>query len=320
MNVMLGRFFNASEDLFNHLCSSSADPEIWEIEHGGYKKAFDTYRSYYLADIADPAVDPIFVADTMGVDRASPLWQKVVRIVSAGNITSFLDDVRTIHQQPDPLPLFQEWDSTFAAFFDYGDPDVRYGATNKELAIEHALTIRTLLSIFTLDKFQRDSPTPFQPLTQLVRIWCDGDMSVEDVQAVIDENRKHDLQLRPLAPSDFGAATFARDRSEYRFCCMWGDLQKLAGESNINFHNLYATYATVEEFQRHVQDFVQRSFDRVKASLQQGLSVGQDSALAVAPSDGTSRADSQIRSQLETDAVAHGFGGAEPGYVSYLFS
>jgi hypothetical protein len=319
MNVMLERFFNASEDLFSHLCTNSADPEMWDIEHGGYKKAFDTYRSYYIADIADPAVDPTFVADTMGIDRASPLWQKVVRIVSAGNITSFLDDVRTIHQQPDPLPLLQEWDSTFAGFFDYGDPDVDLGARMKDLAIEHALTVRTLLSIFTLEKLQRDSPTLFQPLPQLFRIWCDGDMSIEDVQAAVEHNRAA-LPLRPLAPSDFGSAAFARDRSQYRFGGLWNDLQKVAGESHIDFHNLYAAYATVDEFQDNVRDFVKRSFDRLRVSLQQGPSVGRDFALALAPSDGTSRADSQIRSQLETEAVAHGFGGAEAGYVSYLFS
>ncbi|KAK4102709.1 hypothetical protein N658DRAFT_494745 [Parathielavia hyrcaniae] len=310
MQVMLPRTSTATGDLFDHLCSNSAHDEMWEAVYGGFKKVFNTYRSYYLVDVVDPVLDPAFVTGTMGIDRASPKWQMVVRIVSAVNIAAFLDDARTFDQLRDPLPVLQEWDSTFSTFFTYGEPDEAFGATMREQVIEHALMIRTLLSIFTLEKFQRESPTGFEPLPQLMRIWLDGDMSVDDVQAAVDHKREL-LQLKPLAPSDFGAAAFARERSGTRFGSMWLELQKQAGQPSLNLGELYEQYPQ-DEFLDNVQDFVKKSFGRIKVLLHQGTSPARDPALPFAP-DGNPRADSQIRSQLEADAMAHSYGGAEPG-------
>lgn len=313
MNRMLPRLFTASDELFTHLCTDTADPEMWEIERRGFKNIFDVYRAHYVPDISNPVVDPNFVVNTMRFDAASSLSNSVFKIVSAANLTSLLDEISPIHQL-DLLPLLQGWDSTFPEYFVPEDFDNNDSSTNEQI-IEQALMIRTQLSIFTLRKLQ-ESATPFHPYEQVAKIWCDGDVSVEAVEAFLAGN-KDALQLKPIPAMEHSeAASLARERNDRRFvslCTMLRN-QPVLG-FNLDLSDIDQNYP-FDEFVDNLRTFVRTCFGKIKASLQQGSSASQN-PLALPPSEGTSRADSQIRSQLENEAMAHGFDRAESGYVKF---
>ncbi|KXX82628.1 hypothetical protein MMYC01_200804 [Madurella mycetomatis] len=318
MESMLPRLFTASDDLFAHLCEDPVDAEMWEAERGGFKDAFDAYRARYVPDISNPVVDPAYVADTMRLLRGSPMWHSVFRTVSAANLTSLLDEISSIHQQ-DPLPLLQAWDSVFPDFFVREDPDSNDDEIND--FIEQVLTIRTQLSIFTLQKLQTESPAPFHAREHVAKIWCDGNVSVEAVEAFLADNNDA-LQLKPIITGvGLDAHNLARDRTVTRFTSICKILPNTpVGGHTLDLGQIYETYP-FEEFVVNLRDFVKRYFKRIKTSLQQG-SASRDSLLpfAASASEASSRVDSQIRSQLETDAMAHAFDRAEPGDPSLSYN
>ncbi|KAL2134197.1 hypothetical protein VTI74DRAFT_762 [Chaetomium olivicolor] len=319
MNGMLDRLFTASDDLFTHLCRDKADPEMWEAERAGYREAFEAYRSRYVPDPSNPVVDPAFVAQTMRLNEASPLWLKVSRVVSAANLASLLDDTASISQE-DLLPLLQDWDSCFPDFFiseDLREADRNVSTeTGKliEMLINQTLEIRTHLSISTFLKLQADRGGPSNAVEEVARLWCDGNPSVEAVQDFL-RGDKDALKLKVGAWSDSGAADLDSQWTEIRFNAIFSQL--LEHGPGADPQRIYETFP-LDNFVSSLRELVKTCFQKTKDALQQEYSAGRDASLPLGASDTASRADSQIRSQLETDALGHSFNRAGPGApVSY---
>jgi hypothetical protein len=311
MEAMLDRLVTAADDLFAHLCSEQADPDMWTAARDGLKMPFDAYRTSYVLHSSDPVVDPYFVADTMGVDQSTRLWSKVFRVAAAANLAALLNEITPINHR-DLLPLLQVWDSTFPDCFVGERSDSNDDKRDGQI-IEHALMIRTQLSIATLQKLQADCPTPFHPLAQVAKIWCDGEVSVEALEAFLAGD-KDALQFMPLGRTGFEATTLARERTAERFnaICALLPNHDIAEGSSLDLRAIQAEY-TLDKFVRDLRTFAKDCFTRTKTLLQQDRAL----ALSFTPADGTSRADSQIRSQLETEAMAHDFDRADSGYVTF---
>lgn len=310
MAGMLSRLLTASDDLFTQLCAGQENPEMWEMERQGYKTAFDAYRSHFVLDASSPVVDAGFVADSMRLDRSSEAAARVFRIMSAANLASFLDEITRIDHQDlrDLLPLLQEWDAVFPDSF-LGAPSDTIGNEMSGAIIEHILMIRTQLSIFTLEKLKSEqlkseNPTSFHPLECVASIWCDGDVSADMVHAFLDNN-KDGLQLKPILEADSDEANLASDRSATRFdsICKLLPNEPVDG-NNLDLSQLHNNFP-LDEFLANLRTtFVTECFARVRTLIQQSPGAGFSAA---GPSGDTSRADSQIRSQLETEAMAHSF-------------
>ncbi|KAK4154891.1 hypothetical protein C8A00DRAFT_14048 [Chaetomidium leptoderma] len=316
MSFMLSRLFTASDDLFTHLCTELVDAEMWEAELKGYKDAFEVYRAQYVEKNSDPTVDPDYVTATMRVDRASPLWDRVFRVVSAANLALLLEEITIMDDQQDLLPRLQEWDKVFPRFFVGGSSDNKDNAMNEQI-IEQILMIRTQRTIFELQALQK-SLAPFHPIAQVAEIWCAGDVSVEAVTAFLEDN-KDALQLKPISRPDAEAAALASERNYNRFVSICNQLPKqLVQGDTLDLSQLHDLFS-LEDGLQNLRTFVKNCFTEIKRLLQQGPSTGGDASFSFAASDATSRAGSQIRSQLETDAMAHPFGRTEPGAppVSY---
>jgi hypothetical protein len=312
MEAMLDRLVTAADDLFAHLCSEQADPDMWNAARDGFKMPFDAYRTSYVLHSSDPVVDPYFVANTMGINPSTRLWPKVFRVAAAANLAALLNEITPINQR-DLLPLLQVWDSTFPDCF-VGERSDNDDNGSDEQIIEHAVMIRTHLSIATLQKLQADCPTPFHPLAHVAKIWCDGDVSVEALEAFLGGD-KDALRFMPLGRTGSEAATLARERAATRFnaICALLPNHDVAEGSSLDLRELHAEFA-LEEFVRDLRTFAKDYFTRIKALLQQDRAL----ALPFTTADGPSRADSQIRSQLETEAMAHDFDRAESGYVTFF--
>lgn len=306
METMLDRLVTAADDLFTHLCADQVDPEMWNVARDGFKMPFDAYRTSYVLHSSDPVVDPSFVADTMGVNPSTRLWSKVFRVASAANLAALLNEITPINQQ-DLLPLLQVWDSTFPDCFVGEDSDINDDTMDAQI-IEQALMIRTHLTILTLEKLQADCLTPFHPLVHVAKIWCDGDVSVEALEAFLGD--EDTLQFMPLGRTSFEEATAAlageRTGSRFKVICGYLPNHDVAEGSNLDLERIHDSFK-LEEFVDNLRTFAKDCFGRIKALLQQDRVL----ALPFAPADGASRADSQLRSQLETDAMVHGFDRAE---------
>ena len=316
MNSMLMRFFTASDDLVNQLCSDLVDAEMWETGRTGFKGAFDTYRSHFLRDATDPVVDPDFVTDSMRLGRATEMWDKAVRVVSAANLASLLYEITPIGHE-DPLPLLQSWDPVFPDFF-IGAPSDNNDNEMNEQVIEQILMIRTQLSIFTLQKLQGDTSVPFHPIEQVAKIWCDGHVSVEAVEAFLGGNTDA-LQLKPIARAESEAAALARDRNATRFLSICSMLpSQLVEGYGLDLSPLHETYP-LEEFVDNLRGFARTCFARIKTLLlEEPSAAARDAFLAFAASNAASRAESQMRSQLEAESMAHAFDRGESRYVGYF--
>jgi hypothetical protein len=181
--------------------------------------------------------------------------------------------------------------------------------------------IRIQLSIFTLQSLQRSSHTPFHPYEQIARIWCTGDVSAEAVESFLGDDQDA-LQLRPVMradPADAELEKIARDAATLRFTSL---CRMLPNEVVVGFDHdisdIHETTYTIGEFEDGLRGFARLCFAENKAAMQQGPSNGRHASLPFAPSDASSRADSQIRSQLESDALAHQFSQVESRYASSL--
>lgn len=307
---MLPRLLTASDDLFTQLCSDQVDDEMWETERKGFKSAFDAYRAHYVGHPSDPVVNPDFVADAMGLDRASAQCDRVFRTVSAANLVSLLDEITPMDHQ-ELLMLLQDWNSGF--------PDLYLGASSdnndsemRGQVINQVLTIRTQLAIFTLQAF-KNSSEPFHPFEQVAKVWCNGDVSVGAVEAFLGNNEDA-LQLKPIARVEPEVDDLAENhnRTRLRSICSMLPNQLVQGD-NLDLGQLLETYP-IEGFVEDLRTFVKACFVRIKRLLQQEASVGADvSSLARAASDVASGADSQLWSQLATDSMPHSLGRAESG-------
>ncbi|KAK4247819.1 hypothetical protein C7999DRAFT_14214 [Corynascus novoguineensis] len=306
MGVMLSRLFFAADDYFNHTRSEQTDPEMWDAEQEAFKDAFDTYRRHYVADDTAPFVDFNFVADTMRLDKKPALWHKVFKVVSAANFAILFDEITLVKQQ-DLLPRLQAWHSAFPGLFIAEGSDTTAYARSEQV-IEQALLIRMQLSIATLEVLKRDSRVPFNPVEEIAKIWCDGDVSLESIEAFLGNNDDA-IQLKPVAPTSFEAAALDRDRNANRFRSICVLLPKHSIEGHdLDLSQLQDTYP-LKEFLETLRSFVAVCFGNIKASLQHDLT----------HSDAASRAESQIRFQLETDAMAPGFDRSESSTQMEVF-
>ncbi len=306
MSSMLMRFFTASDDLVNQLCSNVDDAEMWEELRTGYKGAFDTYRSHFLRNTTDPLVDPDFVIDSMRLVRGTEMYDKVVRVVSAANLASILFEITPIGHD-DLLPLLQAWDPVFPDFF-IGAPSDSNDIEMNEQAIEQDLMIRTQLVIFTLLKLQRDATVPFHPIEEVAKIWCDGHVSVEAVEAFLGGNTDA-LQLKPIVRAESEAAALARERNATRFLSICSMLpSQLVEGYSLDLSSLHETYP-LEEFVNNLGNFAKTCFARIKTLvLQEPSAAARDAFLAFAASNAASRAE----------PMAHAFDRGESRYVGYF--
>ncbi|AEO65042.1 uncharacterized protein THITE_2111580 [Thermothielavioides terrestris NRRL 8126] len=318
MEQMLPRLFAASENLFSHLCSDQGDAEIWEIDRIGFRGAFAAYLAHYPpvsgngVGNGNPVIDLARVANDMQIDQASLSWKPIFRTILAANLASLLDDITPIDRQ-DLLPVLQKWDSHFLDGI-VGDDLSNWDVEMKKKIIEQVLMIRIQLSIFTLQSLQRSSHTPFHPYEQIARIWCTGDVSAEAVESFLGDDQDA-LQLRPVMradPADAELEKIARDAATLRFTSL---CRMLPNEVVVGFDHdisdIHETTYTIGEFEDGLRGFARLCFAENKAAMQQGPSNGRHASLPFAPSDASSRADSQIRSQLESDALAHQFSQVE---------
>jgi hypothetical protein len=309
MHSMLPRVFTASDDLFTQLCSDQTDAEMWEAERKGFKAAFDAYRNHYVPHPSDPVVDPALVADTLRLSRDNPQCDRVFRILSAANLVSLLDEITPIDQH-DLLLLLQDWNSGFPDFYLGASSD--NDSETKHQVVEQVLMIRTQLAIFTLQK-SKDNTEPFHPFEQVAKIWCDGNVSVEAVEAFLgmDEDA---LQLKPIARDEPEADDLAENQNGTRLRSICSMLpNQLVQGGSLDLSELHKSYP-VEGFVDGLRAFVKSRFARIKTLLQQGSYVGADvSSLARAASDAASRPDSQIWSQLAADSMPQSLGRAESG-------
>ncbi|KAK4133381.1 hypothetical protein BT67DRAFT_442829 [Trichocladium antarcticum] len=315
MNTMLPRLFDASDDLFSHLLTDQEDLEMWDVERDSLRKPFDDYRNNYVSDESNPFVDPMFVISALRSARAPPSESTILKIVSAANLTSLLDEITPINDEI-LLPLLQGLDSMFPKLSISEGPDGNDFGRNQQI-IDQALMIRTQLSILTLDTLQRESPTPFHPVEQVAKIWCDGDVPIEVVDAFV-RNENDAIPLKPIATAGSGLATLAKNRSGITFRAICSNLHYNPTEG----FDLGPVRREFDfgDFVENLRAFVEKSFAAIRVSLRPESSVRRDQPLLLAPSDATSRVDSQIRSQLEADASVYTFDRAESGGPSLSYN
>jgi hypothetical protein len=309
MAAMLSRLFTAADDLYTHLCSEQGDQEVWEVEREGFKKAFEAYRTYYVREDSDPVVNPAFVADVMRLEKTSLLWYKVVRVASAANLAMLLGDI-TPPNQADPLTLelLQALESGFPGSF-IGEGSVNADNAMNQQMIEQILMIRTQLTIRRLKGLLENDSAPFHPRLEVARIWCDGDVSLESIEAFLGNNNDG-LQLKPIAPADSEVAALARDRNAIP--TRFGSICKMLPDQEVNRDDLdlsqFETLYPPSDFVENLRSFVKGCFESVKSILQQESM----------HSSATPRADSQIRSQLEADTASQAFDRADFEYVANI--
>ncbi|EAQ89938.1 hypothetical protein CHGG_06557 [Chaetomium globosum CBS 148.51] len=278
MNAMLSRLFTATDDFFTQLSSEQVDQEIWDAEREGFKKAFDAYRTYYVRDDSDPVVNPAFVTEVMRLERASLPWYKVVRVVSAANLAMLFDSLTPRnHADPLSLPLLQALESDFPGSF-IGEGSVNADNAMNQQIIEQTLMIRTQLTIHRLKELLKDGSAPFHPRLEVARIWCDGDVSPESIEAFLGNNNDG-LQLKPIAPADSEVAALARDRNAIQ--TRFGSICKMLPDQEVNGDDLDLTFDRAD---LDVQPaFNMNSLRMLKQLEQQGGSVYGDSRKRQAP-------------------------------------
>lgn len=294
---MLPRLSTASGDFLDHLCIKQKDVELWEMDRIGFKAAFDAYRARYLTGVSSVIGNPVI--DSASVAKSMPVNPVDFKVIVAANLTSMLDDITPADQQ-DLLPLLEKWEARFLDAI-AGDDPTRWDREMQEEIAQQIQMIRTHLSIYTLMKLQSDGDAEFNPVEEVARIWFDGEPSAEAIESCLG-NPEDALQLRPVVPPSFGVDdALAKKAPASRFASMCHLLPKQSTKgSDLDLTEIQRTYP-ISEFEDGLQQFARRVFAQSKAAGQ------RDASQPFSFSDATSRADSQIRSQLEGDAMAHQF-------------
>lgn len=295
MSVMLPRLFSAADDLCEHLFSNQEDEEAWEFERTGFKEALDAYRGHYVEESSDPAVDPVVVADTVQPDRTSPLWSRAFKIASTVNLATLLNDI-TVADSKQLLPPLEGWNSTFPGFFIGVNPDV-FPTMVDRTAVQQALMIRTQLSIATLEALQEPGSASFHPWEHVANIWCDGDVSVDSVEAFLGGN-KDALQLHPIE-RDASEGAVVQDQ----FASICSVLPNQVVEGALDLSQLHEKFP-FSDFVYNLRAFVRERLTGIKTLFQHEHTY---------PS-AASATGSQIRSQLEGESVSQSFDQAGQEY------
>ncbi len=300
MKKFLGRLLSSSDDMFTHFLTKQ--DESWQDELQGLEDAAAVYRKYYVRDSGVPFIELDLVLERMEAQPNSVLWLTVSRIIATVNLASLLGDIVTLqdaNRQGEALSYLQSWDAAFPALFlpekDLLSPDDTF---------ENSILIRTQLLIFTLKDLFAQGVLDAEPALELSRIFCGGE-SVEELQAaLLDEESA--IELRPIAGFDLVSPGAARDRYLTRVKALYnglGDISSL--ETHFGF----------EDFLRALQAHVETAYRHLRAVIQ-----SQPSGLALpsffaTPGGSESGAQSQIASQLESDALARPVGRPAHMYV-----
>ena len=300
MNKFLARLLSSSDDMFTHFLTKQ--DESWQEELQGLEDAASVYRKYYVRDSGVPFIELDLVLERMGAPPNSVLGLTVSRIIAAVNLTALLGDLVTLqdaNRQSEALSYLQSWDAAFPALFlpekDLLSPDDTF---------ENSILIRTQLLIFALKDSFAQGVLGEEPALELSRIFCGGE-SVEELQvALLDEDSA--IELRPIPGFDLVSAGAARDRYLTRVKALYNGLDDIPGlETHFGF----------EEFLRNLQAHVETAYRHLRAVIQ-----SQPSGFALPPffattGESESGAQSQIASQLESDALARPVGRPAHMYV-----
>ncbi|KAK4200293.1 hypothetical protein QBC40DRAFT_225982 [Triangularia verruculosa] len=285
----------AAGELFDHLCN---DREIdgWDVALEQLHSLYEAYRRFYVGKNSEPTIDPSFVLEATEVREGTPSWYKAYRTVYLANLVSLYKDIQTT-DPADYLPLLQSWDEEFPKFYVPRDQTIK-GVS------EMVIDIRTQLSIFTLKALRQHGSPNFHPYEKLARIWCVGDLSADNVTAALGGN-KDDLQLKLVDPEDPESAENL-ERAWTRFNSLCGQLTDkyfTPGDENTFDHALHELETTYgfPEFLHNLRKLVELYFHHTNQALDMA-----EMPAPVQTADMSARTDSQIQTQLESEAMAQG--------------
>ncbi|KAK4221627.1 hypothetical protein QBC38DRAFT_461282 [Podospora fimiseda] len=292
MKAHLSKLQSASDDLYQHIAESDReDEDDWLEEFTALQKIYDLHRKYFVTDKTnDVVLQPSSILAFLDIDEGSPEGQRITRILKLANLVSILDKIETTKQDEYfvILKLLQAWAEEFPRSYLVGIPaDTSFN----EGLIEHALMIRTQLTIYTLTALQAPNGSMQRhPYLEVARLWCDNneDITVEMVETFT--TNQSGLTLRPIQSSD---PNLVNERNRTRLSSLIKQLQYQENADETFTVNIRSLDFPFQDFQEKLRTFIQDCFQHTRAS--------QD--ITTTGSEVGSRIDSQIQSQLEAEAL-----------------
>lgn len=106
-----GNLYKATQDLYNHLCSTSRDG-TWEFLLDCFRSIFDQWKAHYTTH-KTPFIDCELISDALSHQPEQDA-SAVSHVVSAANLVTLMDSVHRVGDQiEDALDLFRKIDDGF---------------------------------------------------------------------------------------------------------------------------------------------------------------------------------------------------------------
>lgn len=288
------RLLTATEDFFRHLTSDEPmEDETWHEVRHLMQSPFNAYRNYYMSDITSPVIEVSMACLKMEMVRGS----EVSLVLYLANLTSLLDEIIT-HTEGTILTLLQSWENFFP---DNYIPPGEQIVTPEDLA-EHVLAIRTHLVIFTLKRLQLNGSEAFSPLEQVVKIFCDVNVTVDALRGFLNnEKEEAPPKFRPIHGVDLTTG-WPRETFVTRLKAVCNLLPDQVVQPGMSLDLSAAEDAfPFESSLGSLRKFVETCFKKTRALLEPSQQFYTPSA-HLGGSDFGSGIDSQIQADLESQS------------------
>lgn len=297
---------DAATAYFQHISSARPDAakereerEVWDGEKQALSDAFSPLRIIYSPNPGQLMISTTEVHGQLNIPEDDPSWAATTRAIAMANIASLWETM--VNHKPRDLKFLHLLESTFPDFY---IPLTSQGYTMDNDSILHQVQeIRTQHLILKLGMLQTESPHPFNPYQEILKIFCQPHVGIDNLLQAM-QNNLDGLGLK-------GVPGMVDDDWSWRATSMTTRISALCKElPNEDVRDVSAQLPSLEDgysfdsFLADFKDFTRACFATISAQFSQGFSQND--------------ANSQIQSQLEAELARANAAAGTPRYVEPL--
>lgn len=296
----------AATTYFQHTSSTIPDrvkePEAWEVWQGekeALSRTFVPLRNVYSPNPGQLMISATEVHGQLNLPEDDPSWAAMTRAIAMANIASLWETM--VNHESRDLKFLHLLESTFPDFY---IPLTSQGyAMDNDSILHQVQEIRTQHLILKLGMLQTESPHPFNPYQEILKIFCQPHVGIDHLLQAMQNNLDH-LGLK-------GVPGMVDDDWSWHATSMTTRISALCKElPNEDVRDVSAQLKSLEDgysfdsFLTAFKDFTRDCFAAISAQFSQGFSQND--------------ANSQIQSQLEAELARANAAAGIPRYVEPL--
>ena len=188
MRKRISGLYDAASAYFEHISSPIPDApddlEVWEGMKEALSHSFRVLRTIYNPDAGQPLITASEVQLQLDISQEDPSWAAMAQALALANMASLWEIM--VENPTRDLQFLHLLESTFPDFYIPLGPQGYI--TDKDPILHQIMEIRTQHLFLRLRLLQTESPHPFNPHKEVLKIFCQDHVDVNELQEAMQNN------------------------------------------------------------------------------------------------------------------------------------